>query len=303
MPAPKEIILNIESACNLRCSYCFQKSQINSPHRIKLTLGQVKLIEERISKYYKSFLKPRIFLVGGEPTINPEFVQIVKFLNSKKYDLTVVTNGLELDKFYAEIIPLNNSKIVLSISIHSTDYDYYLQKIKAFYCIFDKRNYYLVVSVTMNYLIENSVDIEQFIRKFQDSGIKYILFLHSLDALSLGQKIDFPALELQFRKLKKEKFKIPYVFYPALPFDKIKPFYADKEFPDLTKKCFYPWQGMQILPDGRVMLCPESGSLGNLLADSANLFINDQARAFRNNIRNQGPAYNWCRRCFFRIYY
>lgn len=86
--------------CNLHCSYCFANEFVNKK-------SAIISFENFLKAYYfiKKTPKERIGLIGGEPTLHPDFARILQFLNREnkmnkfKVPVQIFTNGIELDKY------------------------------------------------------------------------------------------------------------------------------------------------------------------------------------------------------------
>lgn len=92
----RRIELNITFACNLRCVNCDRSCQ-QAPTSMHMSLRQVQtFIEESIATGYKW---DDIVLIGGEPTIHPDFLKIVEALRQYRNlhaplaRIVVFTNG------------------------------------------------------------------------------------------------------------------------------------------------------------------------------------------------------------------
>lgn len=101
--------------CNLKCSYCFANEFVNKEN--------IDITEENFDKAIAFLTKDnstRIGLIGGEPTIHPKFKNILDVLinNHKVEQVTVYTNGLEIDKYTNQLI---TSKIKLLINCNSPE--------------------------------------------------------------------------------------------------------------------------------------------------------------------------------------
>jgi AdoMet-dependent heme synthase len=115
LAAPAFYSLEITTSCNGECIGCgnvFSHDEEDAP----LSVQQWLTILESISPWAK-----RIKLTGGEPTLHPEFEQIVEGLQSYCIPFTVFTNGLwphpqQLVKFMAGIPTCSG----LLISLHGT---------------------------------------------------------------------------------------------------------------------------------------------------------------------------------------
>lgn len=81
------------SACNLKCGFCSVKDRKN--HEV---LGLENDIIPAIDKLKDRGLKAVILSGGGEPTIYPQFEELVNYLDSKNLDIGLITNGTRLNR-------------------------------------------------------------------------------------------------------------------------------------------------------------------------------------------------------------
>ncbi|MCX6142123.1 MAG: 4Fe-4S cluster-binding domain-containing protein [Ignavibacteriales bacterium] len=77
--------LILTSSCNNKCAYCFT----NGAFLEDLTLKNLK----EISPFISSFQNKKLNILGGEPSLNPEFITILQYLLSEEYELLIFTNG------------------------------------------------------------------------------------------------------------------------------------------------------------------------------------------------------------------
>jgi MoaA/NifB/PqqE/SkfB family radical SAM enzyme len=105
--------LEICLLCNNNCIYCVQG---NNPINRRSSFLSFNEIKKRLDKGRRNHSE--LILQGGEPTIHPQFFQILeyaKYLNFSKIEL--ITNGrlLFYYKFAKKIIQLNINKIIISV--------------------------------------------------------------------------------------------------------------------------------------------------------------------------------------------
>ncbi len=99
------VLWNMGRRCNFNCSYCNIFTHDNfSPH---LSLEVCKktidtLIEKTDKKIFMS-------LTGGEPTVNPDFMEIIKYMHERIDHINVTTNGSRKIDFYLETMKYLNS--------------------------------------------------------------------------------------------------------------------------------------------------------------------------------------------------
>ncbi|WP_412470007.1 radical SAM protein [Oceanospirillum sp. RT-1-3] len=109
--SPLNINWEMVSHCQFDCSYCYYRpftSDTNYTTLSKIVLKKLKAIEE-------DFI---INLIGGEPTLHPNFLEIIEELIKieKLREIRIVTNFVKPENFWSKI-PKNN-KIKITASFH-----------------------------------------------------------------------------------------------------------------------------------------------------------------------------------------
>lgn len=77
--------LILTNSCNNKCTYCFTNGTVLED----ITLKNLK----EISPFISSFHNKKLNILGGEPSLNPEFISILQYLLSEEYELLIFTNG------------------------------------------------------------------------------------------------------------------------------------------------------------------------------------------------------------------
>lgn len=98
--------------CNFSCSYCDD----NSHSKLDQDLVTEFSIEKAL-QYAEQFRQGKSIMwsfTGGEPTINPLFLDLVKYLKAKGDTITVATNGSASHEYYNELAQVAN----INISVH-----------------------------------------------------------------------------------------------------------------------------------------------------------------------------------------
>ena len=87
-------LVELTDSCNLSCPMCFASSLPGNQHR------SMEEIKKAIDRIVEAEGQPEVVqLSGGEPTIHPDFVDVVKYAIEQPIDyLTVNTNGLRFAK-------------------------------------------------------------------------------------------------------------------------------------------------------------------------------------------------------------
>jgi hypothetical protein len=93
-----EMNLIITEKCNRSCPYCFAKSNMHSETNTENeSTGQIHISLENFDKYLE-FLKKNsrraLKILGGEPTLHPNFEEMITRSLDSGFSITVFTNGL-----------------------------------------------------------------------------------------------------------------------------------------------------------------------------------------------------------------
>lgn len=103
---PRQISLRITNACNHRCAVCGQYGL----HGYMKGRDGARFLETLPIETYKDLvdraapLKPIFYVTGGEPFLYPRFVELMNYIKAKGCVLSVVTNGVLLEKYAEEIV-------------------------------------------------------------------------------------------------------------------------------------------------------------------------------------------------------
>ncbi|MDD0854361.1 radical SAM protein [Halobacteriovorax sp. GB3] len=135
--SPMIINWELVSHCQFKCSYCYYDPFESNTDYESLQ----KIIQKKISNIDQPFV---INLIGGEPTLHPNFSKIVSFLQDleKCTEIRIVTNLAKPIHFWDSI---SSTKIVLTASYHP-EYDNgkFFEKINQLYEKFDSDVPFLV---------------------------------------------------------------------------------------------------------------------------------------------------------------
>ena len=108
--------LSLLDACNFRCVYCMPKNPKFLPAHELMDAGEIY----RLARILTDLGIDEIRLTGGEPTLRPDFLDILRrlsHLNLKKLSLT--TNGLGLKKLLPSIV--KTRCLHLNVSLDALD--------------------------------------------------------------------------------------------------------------------------------------------------------------------------------------
>ena len=80
--------LELTHRCNLRCLHCFNDSGLGES--IDMEIGNLDCLLDELSRHPGI----EIYLSGGEPTLHPEFDQILEMMAQREMTFIVCTNGI-----------------------------------------------------------------------------------------------------------------------------------------------------------------------------------------------------------------
>lgn len=107
--APLMAWLELTRKCNLRCPHCFVEG--GSARNNELSTARImKLLHE-----WSELGVMSVVLTGGEPTIHPDFLDIVWVAHELGFVVSVATNGMPLTK--SKLAKLPRKDIIISVSL------------------------------------------------------------------------------------------------------------------------------------------------------------------------------------------
>jgi len=108
---PVSINLDLTTACNHYCHHCIDLDLLNNGRKMDLESTQIL-----VNKLIEHGLKSVIVIGGGEPTVHPQFAEIVAFLKSKGLQVGIVSNGTRLYQLI-KVAPLLKEKDWMRLSL------------------------------------------------------------------------------------------------------------------------------------------------------------------------------------------
>jgi MoaA/NifB/PqqE/SkfB family radical SAM enzyme len=117
MNFPTHISFTITNACNLRCQMCGQWSEHGYVHQRKehlkheLKLDDWKMLVDQLAGHEIRML----LLRGGETFMFPGIIDLLEYINSKGFFISIDTNGTLLNKYATDIVRIGNMHLTISI--------------------------------------------------------------------------------------------------------------------------------------------------------------------------------------------
>ena len=117
-PIVHQILWDITRRCNYDCDYCWPSvhNNVEAHHAYEKI---IQTIDKAVDQWAEGD-EIRWNFGGGEPTMHPQFMDILKHLNHKKQWVLVTTNGSRSAKFWSEAVRFINS---VNMSAHFESMD------------------------------------------------------------------------------------------------------------------------------------------------------------------------------------
>ncbi len=96
--------------CNFRCSYCYVPGQSE---------GQNELSREEIKDVIlqaKGLGARKIIILGGEPSIYPHLVEMLRFIGREGLEIEMFTNGSGIDRELAAVLAEEKVRVILKLN-------------------------------------------------------------------------------------------------------------------------------------------------------------------------------------------
>jgi radical SAM protein with 4Fe4S-binding SPASM domain len=102
--------IEFSRVCNFRCSYCYVDAGIEctnelSREEIKDVILQAKALGAR-----------KIIILGGEPSIYPHLIEMLRFLGQEGLEIEMFTNGSGIDQALAAVLAEERVRIALKLN-------------------------------------------------------------------------------------------------------------------------------------------------------------------------------------------
>ncbi len=111
--APIVVQLELTLECNLKCKHCFNYG--GAPRKKMLTTDEFKDVISQLNNMEIFSL----FFTGGEPTLHPDFLELVRYTDSLDMDLFILTNGVSVTESLIKKVP---HRVYFVFSLDGIDY-------------------------------------------------------------------------------------------------------------------------------------------------------------------------------------
>lgn len=112
--------LLLTTYCNNNCPYCFAKNKVEIDRDVGINSEQITLENARyVAKFFKKH--KYMGLLGGEPTLHPQFGEIVDIFLNEGYRVNIFTNGLFSQKVLDFVRSRPKDKISFLFNINNPE--------------------------------------------------------------------------------------------------------------------------------------------------------------------------------------
>lgn len=320
---PFRYFLELTYRCNLACPYCYVGNERNKQ---ELTTDEWKNVIDQFPIYSIATL------VGGEPLIRKDFIDIFAYTSKKilnkvhvvsngiliddeiikafiKYKLLLLSVSLDgygenhdnnrkkngiFDKIISNLENLKSQKKSQMIDIKTIVLENNLDDLVKLYKLCEKMGFeFLSISfLRNNHWKQNSVLQESFIPEFTQN-------------YPIKQYFDLEHFKEVYKEIQSLKGKTKLRFSPKFEYSQdtlkaIEAFFSipeDKPVSEIYNPCTYTYNNMMINPEGFVYPCL-SQKIGNVKEKSLKELFNDPKYCcFRKNLKASGGTFGACQLC------
>ena len=321
---PIRYFFELTYRCNLQCPYCYVGCERN---KNELSTDEWLNIIKQIPFY--SF----VTLVGGEPLIRKDFIDILMATSKKVYGkLNVVSNGILIND---EIIDafIKSKMMLLSVSLdgYGKNHDINRNKEGIFDIIHNnfekmnarkKRPMIDIKTIVLENNLDDIVKLYKYCNEMEfnflsisflrnnnlkQNAVLYDSFIPEFNEnYPIKKYFDMEHFKEVYKELTelKKKSKVQIRFSPKFeysedPLSKIEEFFntsCDKPIQEIYKPCMYPFSNMMINPEGDIYPCL-SQKVGNVRETSIiEAYNQPHFRCFRKNLQ-YSKVFGACQMC------
>ena len=105
--------IEFSRACNFRCAYCYQAERTAAADEMTLEESRDVLLQAR------ELGARKIIILGGEPSIYPHLVEMLRFLGRQGFEVEIFTNGSGISPALAQILAEERVRVVVKMNSRS----------------------------------------------------------------------------------------------------------------------------------------------------------------------------------------
>ena len=291
--------LIITERCNKNCTFCFTSKFARASGKY-MSPEKVKNILDKFAKDKKV-----INILGGEPTLNPHFKEIVDEIIKRNKKILLISNFLFNKEILGYLLSLD-SKVFQAVLANGSELDK-LNRIDLF-----KNNYskfmeiHQNVNLALSLTVVNGVDYEQYYNFLKDNLIIKRLRLgldlkdkSLINNHQLGDSMFFFLKKYMNREFElNADCQIPFCIFKEELWDKYEQYLMD--FCDCYRTCL--GVAADLLPNGKVLYCFQTKDV-NIDSDNFESYKNAKRELQKkyNKIMREKTIIPECEECDFYL--
>lgn len=196
--SPILVDFQITNHCNSNCPHCYAESSSSADH-VSFT-DIIKVLDncEEAGVF-------EVALGGGEPTLHPRLVDILKAAQKRNLVCNLATNGRQLDNRLVQIFAKYCGAVALSIEFLGKDFKkrrgFDFERFLASAELIKKTNLRLVFQITVSQgNLFKITEITEFLSKYEPYGIVFLTY----KPVGRGENFDLPLYDMVNNEVLKE---------------------------------------------------------------------------------------------------
>jgi MoaA/NifB/PqqE/SkfB family radical SAM enzyme len=112
---PQRVTIELANICNLHCNYCLRSEEVLYNNHAKFF--KIDLLQRVLDEAREIAGITRVSFTGGEPTLHPQFSEVIKTVASAGLTSSFVTNGWHFDRIWPAVLANRESITHVAFSI------------------------------------------------------------------------------------------------------------------------------------------------------------------------------------------
>lgn len=112
---PHRLSIELTNICNLHCGYCLRDE--DALYHTAASFLSPELLQRIVSQARGVMGITHVIFTGGEPTLHPQFAQILELVAANELQCSFVTNGWHFDRVWPAVVAHRSSISVVAFSL------------------------------------------------------------------------------------------------------------------------------------------------------------------------------------------
>jgi MoaA/NifB/PqqE/SkfB family radical SAM enzyme len=116
---PHRLSVELANICNLHCSYCFRSEDNLYSHHAEFF--PLELLRRIVGEAREAAHITRVNFTGGEPTLHPQFTEVLETIGAANLQTSFVTNGWHFERVWPALATNRNAISHVAFSLDGVD--------------------------------------------------------------------------------------------------------------------------------------------------------------------------------------